>query len=690
MKRINFRWVAFSFLAFLLGLNMARGIFAGKWYYLFVICLVVCACIGLGIYKKAFAKMFAILGFLLFGIGWCYVGIAGFSCPEYDEVVAVEGRVTESISKGKYYTNIVLDDVKINGQNGANVSVTISSGYIEVNVGQILSFEGKLENAKAFTLEKFNSFYHRSGVRYLCEVDSEDINISDGYLKFDEMIRLAVKGVLENNMGYDNAQTAYASLFGDKTNLDDGIYQTYKDVGIVHILTVSGLHVSFMISLIFGLLKKCRVNRYVNFALTCLFIVFYAYLCNFSPSVMRAGIMGIIFMLAKLFGRRYDGLNSLGLAGFAICLFFPLSGLDFGFLMSVFCVLAIFVVMPLLRKGLSKVMPKKCAELFALSLAAQIGVFPLMCLMEGSVNILSIFANFLIVPLFSLLFPFLFIVSFVATILPFIGKLLIVADFGFTAIFYIASVFLCDWTIFDLKKLDFLKILLFYSIFFVASQFFMVLNKERMLILSILLFAYFVVFGIYYVSPPVPQKINYLCQYGQTAIVLCSDSGQVLAVGDNSTSQRFAQGYNCRFDGLVLTKNLAPARVKEYEDAGISVLVGCNTNVESATNVLPGENCILGDYSITYLSENGQKVDGVRINFDQIEIFIATNEKLQYNDFVNYNSLYGFDVVFADFAGQSENYCKVSTKSVEGADYCYQKDGNLAFCGKNLSVRSLD
>lgn len=690
MKKINFRWVAFSFLAFLLGLNMARGIFAGKWDYIFAISLIVVALVGFGIYKKTFVKMLTIIGFLLFGIGWCYVGIASFSCPEYDGVVAVEGRVTESITEGKYYSKVILDDVKINGENASNISLTISNGDIDLEVGQILSFDGELENANAFSLGNFNSFYHRSGVRYLCKVDGKDVSVRNGYLKFDEMIRLAVKGSLENNMGYDNAQTAYASLFGDKTNLDDGIYQTYKDVGIVHILTVSGLHVSFMIALIFGALKKCRVNRFVSFGLTCAFILFYSYLCNFSPSVVRAGVMGIIFMLAKLMGKRYDGLNSLGIAGFAICLFSPLSGLDFGFLMSVFCVLAIFVVMPLFRKGLSRFLPRKCAELFALSLSAQIGVFPMMCLMGGSVNLLSVFANFLIVPIFSLLFPFLFVVSFLATILPFASKLLVIADFGFSLIFYIASIFLCNFAIIDLKRLEFLKITLFYSILFVASRFFMVQNKERILALLVLLFAYFVSFSVYYFAPIAPEKISYLCQYNQTSIVCRSENGQVLAVGDCSLTDRFSQVYNCGFDGLVLTENISSARVEKYEQMGISALVGCGVNAEKSTNILPNQNYIIGDYCITYLSKNGQKVDGIRINFDQIEIFIATNEKLQYNEFRAFHSQYDFDIVFADLQMQNEDFVQVSMRATNGADYCHQKQGNLAFCGNDLTVRSLD
>lgn len=394
MKKINFRWLFYPFLAFLLGLNMSRKVFAGSVEFILILSALV---VGVGVFcviKKYFKRLLVLFVCLVVGSGYYFLGLGQFNAKDYSGKVAVVGRITDSIADNGYSYTIILDSVQIEGESAANVSVQLTNCQSELAVGSFIAFESEVTNARAFTLNRFNSSAYRSGVRYYAKCNYNYAVVTQGYQKPDETIRLAVKNLLYQNMTKDSAETAYASLFGDKSNLDDEIYSTYQASGIIHILTVSGLHVGFLISLIYGFLKLCHVNKYVNFSCTTLFIIFYAYLCNFSPSVLRAGIMAVVLMISKLCYRKYDALNSVGLAGFALCLIRPLNGLDIGFLMSVFCVTSIFVVMPIFTKWFSKIMPKKIADVFAVSLAAQIGILPMLCMMGGGVNILSIFANF--------------------------------------------------------------------------------------------------------------------------------------------------------------------------------------------------------------------------------------------------------------------------------------------------------
>ncbi|MBQ8444627.1 MAG: ComEC/Rec2 family competence protein, partial [Clostridia bacterium] len=392
MKKFNFRFLFYPFLIFLLGLNVVRYIFNGEIEYIIICGVLIGLLVTYCIIRKHFKQMIVLLICFVVGCGWYFVGVSlSFNQQVYVGKVAVVGRVTDSISEEKYSYTIILDDVKINGESGDNISVRVTNCYDLPQVGSFISFESELENVHAFTLGNFNTSCYRSGVRYYADCNFKYAVVTEGYQLFDEQVRLRVKGMLEQNMSYENAQTAYASLFGDKNNLDGDVYANYNGAGILHILTVSGLHISFLISLIFGLLELCRVNKYVNFVVTTVFIIFYAYLCNWTPSVLRAGIMGIVFMLSKLLHRKYDSLNALGLAGFIICLTRPLSGLDVGFLMSVFCVIGINMVMPIIKRALIKILPKGMSEALAISIAAQIGIFPIVCLIGGGFNVLSLF-----------------------------------------------------------------------------------------------------------------------------------------------------------------------------------------------------------------------------------------------------------------------------------------------------------
>lgn len=687
MKKINFRWLFYPFLAFILGLNISRKVFAGNIEFIIILSVLV---LGIGIFcifKKYFKRLIVLFMCLILGMGYYFIGQCEFNCKDITGKVAVVGRITDNVTDNGYSYTIVLDDVEIDGERAGNVSVQLSNCDQLPEVGSKIAFESELTCARPYTLDRFNSSVYRSGVRYYTICNFDYAVVSEGYQKLDEKIRLAVKDLLYENMSASAAETAYASLFGDKNNLDGEIYSAYQAAGIIHILTVSGLHVGFLISLIYAFLKLCRVNKYVNFAITTIFIIFYAYLCNFSPSVLRAGVMGIVFMISKLCYRRYDGLNSLGLAGFLLCLFRPLNGLDVGFLMSVFCVMSIFVVMPILSKWLGRVMPKKVGDVFAVSIAAQIGIVPMLCMMSGGINLLSIFANFLIVPLFSIVYPLLFVLVFLGLIFPFIAKCLILVEYAFTLIFLIAK-FFAHGPIITLKRLDFAKILLFYTIFFVISDYFMALPKERLLVFACLILAYAIAFGGYYFKGDNLSTISYISQYNSSSIVLKNSKGNVLVVGDCFLLDEFSIYSNGGFDIFVARDKITQERYGDLAEMGFSNFICYEEGFCSENEVLTMDsNYVVGGFEITYLS-NGDELGGVRVNFDNLEIFIASKEDLSYNEFEKLDSKYNFDVVFADYPLGTQDFIHISTKYVECSDYNFNSIGNMAFDGMRL--RRLD
>ena len=147
--------------------------------------------------------------------------------------------------------------------------------------------------------------------------------------------------------------------------------------------------------------------------------------------------MGIIMLLAKMSGKNYDNLTSLSLAGLVILLTNPLSALDVGFLMSAFCVFGIFMLYPTLEKGLSYVIPHN----IAVSLSAQLGILPFIASFSQNLNFLSVFANLIVVPMFGIVYPLLFLAMILVSIMPFISPMLIVFDYAFYAINAIALFF---------------------------------------------------------------------------------------------------------------------------------------------------------------------------------------------------------------------------------------------------------
>ena len=86
----------------------------------------------------------------------------------------------------------------------------------------------------------------------------------------------------------------------------------------------------------------------------------------------------------------------------------------------------------------------------------------------------------------------------------------------------------------------------------------------------------------------------------------------------------------------------------------------------------------------------GDEFIGTRVNFDDLEVFIASGANNCYNEFRILHNSYKFDCVFADYSLGEGDFVHISNKYVEGADYSFDKLGNMAFNAPNLSFRSLD
>ena len=109
-------------------------------------------------------------------------------------------------------------------------------------------------------------------------------------------------------------------LFGGKQGLSDELKDMFSYSGISHILAVSGLHIGVLVSLIYYCLKKIKLNKFVKLILLATVLIFYSYLCDFTPSVCRASIMAVILCLCDLYKIQYDALSSLSIAGIIILL----------------------------------------------------------------------------------------------------------------------------------------------------------------------------------------------------------------------------------------------------------------------------------------------------------------------------------------------------------------------------------
>ena len=122
-KVINFRYIFYPFIIFLLGISVARWLYSGSVEIIITTSLLLLALIiGLILLRK-YKILLALLAFFFIGNSFFYIGVATYYIKDYDGIVSVVGRVSEDIEKGNYYYNVVLDNIKINGESAKNIDL---------------------------------------------------------------------------------------------------------------------------------------------------------------------------------------------------------------------------------------------------------------------------------------------------------------------------------------------------------------------------------------------------------------------------------------------------------------------------------------------------------------------------------------------------------------------------------------
>ncbi len=115
-----------------------------------------------------------------------------------------------------------------------------------------------------------------------------------------------------------------AMLLGVKTDLDQDIKDLFSASGILHILTISGLHISMLGMGCFRLLRKAGASPRVSAVCGALLILAYGSLIGLAAATIRAICMFLMQMLAVFLGRTYDMLTGMAVSAVPLLMEQPL------------------------------------------------------------------------------------------------------------------------------------------------------------------------------------------------------------------------------------------------------------------------------------------------------------------------------------------------------------------------------
>jgi competence protein ComEC len=192
-----------------------------------------------------------------------------------------------------------------------------------------------------------------------------------------------------------------ALLLGQSGEMDDELRKAYQRSGAAHLLAVSGLHVGFVAMLIGLLLWFLPNHSKLKLLCSLGLLLVYALLTGARPSVVRACAMAGAGLALQSLGRRPDGLSTLGLAAGLMLFAWPRQLLSVSFQLSFSAVMGILLLQPRVEGWLRRLrcLPRFAQSAISVSLAAQLGCLPSLLQCYGSLPLLSLLSNLLLVPL---------------------------------------------------------------------------------------------------------------------------------------------------------------------------------------------------------------------------------------------------------------------------------------------------
>lgn len=366
-----------------------------------------------------------------------------------------------------------------------------------VNVGQCIYVNGKF---------KMNTIKERGivGTLYI----NKSKKSSGDFISKLYYLKNKIYKMLEDNIGKRKAGLISSIAFGYSEYLDEDDKIDMKNFGIIHAISVSGLHVA----IVYGVLK-----RFLGVRFALIFSIIYVLFTGSNYSSIRAFIMLTIIEISHLVKKNNNSLSALSISGIILLLIKPYAVFEISFQLSYLATLGIILYNKKLNYKFYK-LPRVLRNTVSISLSAQIFTFPYLVLVFNEVSINFILGNLL-------LMPFINGIVVLGNILPL--TYIIPSVFDFFSYINLLIIKCLDWS---LDKIEYYSLpiincnkytaILYMSI--LISVYFIKNNRKKFIYFPVV----FIIFIAIELYSPIP-KIQY---YKEGAFLIANKGERVLLI----------------------------------------------------------------------------------------------------------------------------------------------------------------
>ncbi|MFU8796854.1 MAG: ComEC/Rec2 family competence protein [Dehalococcoidia bacterium] len=334
-------------------------------------------------------------------------------------IVEIQGMVTEppDVRDRFCLLTIAAEGVSVEGEYGqvsGKVLVRLPR-YPVYRYGDILRMTGKLETPPELEDFDYAGYLADRGIHsimYYPGVEILDRGQGAKLLQWMHSVRQSLSDSLARALPEPQASLAQGILLGMRDNVPESLNQSFSRTGTAHLLAISGLHVGIIVAMLlsFGIMVFGR-QRYIYIWVALVIVWLYVLLIGMRPPIVRAAIMGSLFLLAEYLGRQRSAIIALAFAAAVMAGFQPHLLWSVSFQLSFAAMSGLVLLLPPLqtlgRRGVTRLFSDRPAlvatgtaitEVFSASLAAVAVVWPIIAYNFGIVSLVGLPATFLALP----------------------------------------------------------------------------------------------------------------------------------------------------------------------------------------------------------------------------------------------------------------------------------------------------
>lgn len=311
---------------------------------------------------------------------------------EYKYVCRIK---VESVNGNEYFKGDMLllnikkmDDFDLNKVKYAN-KITLEGEYVEPSRAR--NYKG-FDYKKYLKTQKIYGTITVNNINNIKTIKENNVNIMD---LFANKIKNKIKKNLKEMLPEDTYALATGILIGYDSEINEDIIQAFKDSNLSHMLAISGAHTNYIILAINILFTKKLVGIRKQKIFMIVFLIFFMKITGMTPSVVRAGITCIIYMIASLTFRKADTANTISIVTLITLLSNPFNLFNIGMQLSYAGSISIILFYNIFEEkiNISNKIFKYIAQNILITISANIFIIPIMCYNFNTVSLTFIFSN---------------------------------------------------------------------------------------------------------------------------------------------------------------------------------------------------------------------------------------------------------------------------------------------------------